>query len=57
MGNVLDDVTDDNIDAHHVLHRVDELAGAREASSNSTLPQGAVVITNFSDVGEKAETR
>ena len=22
MGNVLDDVTDDNIDAHHVLRRI-----------------------------------
>ena len=27
MGNVLDDVTDDNIDAHHVLRHV----GDREA--------------------------
>ena len=24
MGNVLDDVTDDDIDAHHVLRRVDD---------------------------------
>ena len=24
MGNVLDDVTDDNIDAHHILRRVDD---------------------------------
>ena len=24
MGDVLDDVTDDNIDAHHVLRRVDD---------------------------------
>ena len=44
MGNVLDDVTDDNIDAHHVLRRVDDWEARVKLVFDSVCGYGEVQI-------------
>ena len=48
MGNVLDDVTDDNTDAHHVLRRVDD----REAAARHPVTALRVNVTAVFSLAE-----